>query len=155
MNIKSMLVANRGEIAIRIMRAANDLNLRTVAVFSEDDSASLHTKMADETYALNGRGVPAYLDTDEIIKAGKSPVVTPFTPAMDSWPKTQNLLKSVRKQGLYLSDRQSKFSNCLVIKAGPVLQQLRRKSPFSEVSTGRSHLTKPMHFSHHWDRMPG
>jgi len=71
MYFKNILVANRGEIAVRIMRAANDLNLRTVAVFSEDDSASLHTKMADETYALNGRSVPAYLDTNEIIKAAK------------------------------------------------------------------------------------
>jgi len=72
MNFKSVLVANRGEIAVRIIRAASDLNLRTVAVFSEDDSASLHTKMVDETYSLNGRGVPAYLDIAEIIKAAKS-----------------------------------------------------------------------------------
>ncbi|MEE8399833.1 MAG: biotin carboxylase N-terminal domain-containing protein, partial [Desulfobacterales bacterium] len=72
MSFKSVLVANRGEIAVRIIRAANDLNLRTVAVFSEDDSASLHTKMADEIYSLNGRGVPAYLDMDRIVRAAKS-----------------------------------------------------------------------------------
>ncbi|MFC1885478.1 carboxyl transferase domain-containing protein [Thermodesulfobacteriota bacterium] len=72
MSFKSVLVANRGEIAIRIIRTANDLNLRSVAVFSEDDSASLHTKTADETYMLNGRGVPAYLDIDAIIKAAES-----------------------------------------------------------------------------------
>ena len=72
MSFKGVLVANRGEIAVRIFRAANDLNLRTVAVFSEDDSASLHTKMADDAYSLNGRGVPAYLDIDEIMKAAES-----------------------------------------------------------------------------------
>ena len=72
MSFKSILVANRGEIAVRIIRAANDLNLRTVAVFSEDDSASLHAKMADETCALNGRGVHAYLDIDGVITAART-----------------------------------------------------------------------------------
>ena len=72
MKIKSLLIANRGEIAIRIIRAAKDMKLKTVAVFSEDDSASLHTKMADEVLPLKGRGVPAYLDIDEIIAAAKN-----------------------------------------------------------------------------------
>ena len=71
MSFKRVLVANRGEIAVRIIRAANDLNLGTVALHSADDSASLHTKMADETWALKGRGVPAYLDIDGIITAAQ------------------------------------------------------------------------------------
>ncbi|MCH7744449.1 MAG: ATP-grasp domain-containing protein, partial [Chloroflexi bacterium] len=65
------MIANRGEIAIRIMRAANDLDIRTVAVYSEDDSDSLHRTVADQAYALEGRGVPAYLDMDGIIEAAK------------------------------------------------------------------------------------
>ena len=69
MGFQSILVANRGEIAIRIMRAASDLDIRTVAVYSEDDSSSLHRTIADEAYALEGRGVPAYLDTAGIINA--------------------------------------------------------------------------------------
>ena len=67
MNIKSLLIANRGEIAIRIMRAAAELGIRTVAVFSEDDAQSLHTRKADDTRPLPGKGVAAYLDADAII----------------------------------------------------------------------------------------
>jgi acetyl/propionyl-CoA carboxylase alpha subunit/acetyl-CoA carboxylase carboxyltransferase component len=72
MKFDRLLVANRGEIAVRIIRAANDLNIRSVAVFSEDDSASLHLKMADDTVLLEGRGVPAYLDIDGIIQAAEN-----------------------------------------------------------------------------------
>ena len=70
MNINSLLVANRGEIAIRIIRAGAGLGLHTVAVYSEDD-ASLHTRLADEALALTGSGVPAYLDIERIIQLAK------------------------------------------------------------------------------------
>ena len=70
-NFTSLLVANRGEIAIRIIRAAADLGLRTVAVYSEDDASSLHTRVADESRPLTGRGVPAYLDVERIIQVAK------------------------------------------------------------------------------------
>ena len=71
MNINGLLVANRGEIAIRIIRAGAGLGLRTVAVYSEDDSTSLHTRVADEALPLTGSGVPAYLDIEGIIKLAK------------------------------------------------------------------------------------
>ena len=71
MSFQRILIANRGEIAIRIMRAANDLDISTVAVYSEDDTRSLHRTIADQAYALKGRGVPAYLDMDGIIEAAK------------------------------------------------------------------------------------
>ena len=69
MSCKALLIANRGEIAIRIARAAADLGIRTVAVHSMDDSASLHTRAADESFALAGSGAAAYLDIDAIIAA--------------------------------------------------------------------------------------
>jgi acetyl/propionyl-CoA carboxylase alpha subunit len=65
--LKSLLVANRGEIAIRIIRAAAELGIRTVAVFSEDDVHSLHTRKADEARALHGAGVAAYLDGEQLL----------------------------------------------------------------------------------------
>jgi acetyl/propionyl-CoA carboxylase alpha subunit/acetyl-CoA carboxylase carboxyltransferase component len=71
MGIHSLLIANRGEIAARIMRAAAELGIRTVAVFSEDDAQSLHTRKADEARSLRGKGVAAYLDIDTIIAVAK------------------------------------------------------------------------------------
>jgi acetyl/propionyl-CoA carboxylase alpha subunit len=62
-----LLVANRGEIAIRILRAAAELGIATVAVYSKDDEGSLHTGKADEAVALDGIGVAAYLDIERII----------------------------------------------------------------------------------------
>ena len=67
MSVTSLLIANRGEIAIRVVRAAAELGIRTVAVFSEDDAASLHVRKADEAYPLEGRGVAAYLDMAQLI----------------------------------------------------------------------------------------
>lgn len=69
---KSLLVANRGEIAIRVMRAAAEINLRTVAVFSEDDAHSLHTRKADEARPLRGMGAGAYLDAEQILAVAKA-----------------------------------------------------------------------------------
>ena len=54
--LTSLLVANRGEIALRVIRAAADLGLRSVAIFSEDDAGTLHTTRADEARPLRGTG---------------------------------------------------------------------------------------------------
>lgn len=68
MTVKKMLIANRGEIAIRILRAAADIGIASVAIYAEDESQSLHVAKADEAAALPGRGVPAYLDGAAILE---------------------------------------------------------------------------------------
>ena len=70
---QQVLVANRGEIAIRVMRAANEMGKRTVAVFAEEDKLSLHRFKADEAYRIGeGLGpVAAYLSIPEIIRVAK------------------------------------------------------------------------------------
>ncbi|MGY8960789.1 MAG: biotin carboxylase N-terminal domain-containing protein, partial [Alphaproteobacteria bacterium] len=65
--IKKVLIANRGEIAIRIARTAAVMGIGTVAVYAEDDAAALHTRYADEAIKLDGRGVAAYLDIAGLI----------------------------------------------------------------------------------------
>jgi acetyl/propionyl-CoA carboxylase alpha subunit/acetyl-CoA carboxylase carboxyltransferase component len=69
--LTSVLIANRGEIAIRIARAAAEHGLRAVAVYSEDDAAALHTRKADEARALRGAGPAAYLDAEQIVAAAR------------------------------------------------------------------------------------
>src|SRR5262249_22692932 len=71
MTIRKLLIANRGEIAIRIARGAAELGIRTVAVFSEDDANSLHLRRTDEARALPGQGARAYLDVDAIVAAAR------------------------------------------------------------------------------------
>ena len=69
---KKLLIANRGEIAIRIAEAAAGLGIATVGVHSEDDANSLHLKRVNEVRALNGRGAAAYLDIAGVIEAAKA-----------------------------------------------------------------------------------
>ncbi len=66
-----LLVANRGEIAVRILRAAAELGIPTVAVFPEDDVGSLHTGKAEEAVNLTGAGTAAYLDMEQIIAVAR------------------------------------------------------------------------------------
>jgi acetyl/propionyl-CoA carboxylase alpha subunit/acetyl-CoA carboxylase carboxyltransferase component len=66
-----LLVSNRGEIAIRIIRAAAELNIPTVSVAPSDDASSLHTGKADEAVTLDGTGTAAYLDIDQLIMVAR------------------------------------------------------------------------------------
>src|SRR6185312_3073941 len=68
MPIKHLLIANRGEIAIRIARSAAEAGIRAHVVFSEDDGQSDHVGKADEAHRLTGTGPAAYLDADQIFR---------------------------------------------------------------------------------------
>jgi acetyl/propionyl-CoA carboxylase alpha subunit/acetyl-CoA carboxylase carboxyltransferase component len=72
MTLTRLLVANRGEIAVRILRAAAELGIETVAVYSEDDAESLHTRRADQAIALQGTGAAAYLDIAQIVSVAQT-----------------------------------------------------------------------------------
>ncbi len=80
--IKSILVANRGEIAIRVFRAASELNIRTVAVYTFEDRYSLHRYKADEAYQIGPKDEPLkpYLDILEIIRVARENKVDAIHP---------------------------------------------------------------------------
>jgi acetyl/propionyl-CoA carboxylase alpha subunit/acetyl-CoA carboxylase carboxyltransferase component len=69
MSFERILVANRGEVAVRVLRAAAEMGLHSCAVHSEDDALSLHVRRADEVRALRGVGPAAYLDAAQIVSA--------------------------------------------------------------------------------------
>jgi acetyl/propionyl-CoA carboxylase alpha subunit/acetyl-CoA carboxylase carboxyltransferase component len=72
MSLRKLLIANRGEIAIRIARAAGEAGLAAVAIHPSDDALSLHVRAADEAYEIPGGGARAYLDIEAVIAAAKA-----------------------------------------------------------------------------------
>jgi pyruvate carboxylase len=81
-HIRSILVANRGEIAIRVMRAASELGVRTVAIYSQEDRFSLHRTKADEAYLVGRERGPieAYLDIEDVLRIAREGQVDAIHP---------------------------------------------------------------------------
>ncbi len=100
MGFKTILVANRGEIAIRIMRTAKDLGIITVAVYSEDDFESLHRTMADDSYGLEGQGILAYLDMDRIIEIAKEAEADAVHPGYGFLSENANFARKCEENGI-------------------------------------------------------
>jgi pyruvate carboxylase len=104
MQLKKLLVANRGEIPIRIFRTAHELSLHTVAVYSHEDRLSMHRQKADEAYEIGARGqytpVGAYLAGDEIIKIAVEHGVNMIHPGYGFLSENAGFARAVEKAGL-------------------------------------------------------
>ncbi len=100
--MKKLLALNRGEIAIRILRAANELGLRTVAVFSQEDRLSLHRFKADEAYLIGaGKGpVEAYLDIESAIGLALDTGVDAIHPGYGFLAENPALPRACERAGL-------------------------------------------------------
>lgn len=99
---RKILVANRGEIAIRAFRAAYELGAKTVAVYPHEDRTSLHRMKADEAYLIGEVGHPlrAYLDIDEIIRVAKHSGADAIYPGYGFLSENAELAKKAAENGL-------------------------------------------------------
>ena len=100
--IRSLLVANRGEIAIRVMRAATELGIRTVAIYSQEDRFSLHRMKADESYLVGAGRTPvdAYLDIADIVRIAQAAQVDAIHPGYGFLSENPALAEACAAAGL-------------------------------------------------------
>ena len=100
--IRRLLIANRGEIAIRVLRAANELKIATVAVYSEEDQLALHRFKADESYKIGeGLGpVKAYLAIDDIVRVAREHGCDAVHPGYGFLAENPDFAEAVRKAGV-------------------------------------------------------
>ncbi|MDY5557839.1 acetyl-CoA carboxylase subunit A [Helicobacter sp.] len=97
---KRILIANRGEIAVRIIRACNDLNIESVAIYSRADRDSMHVKMATYTYPISEDPIKGYLDPDLIIQAAKETEAEAIHPGYGFLSENALFAKKVKEAGL-------------------------------------------------------
>jgi acetyl/propionyl-CoA carboxylase alpha subunit len=98
--MKGLLIANRGEVAIRIARAAAELGLRSVAVYSQDDSRSLHIRRAEHAVPLDGVGPRAYLDAALLIAAATQANCDAIHPGYGFLSESAAFARACREAGL-------------------------------------------------------
>ncbi|KAB7624378.1 pyruvate carboxylase [Alkalilimnicola sp. S0819] len=100
--IQRLLVANRSEIAIRVMRAAAELGIRTIAIYSEEDRFALHRFKADEAYEV-GRGskpIAAYLDIDEVMRIAREAGADAIHPGYGFLSENPDLAEACAREGI-------------------------------------------------------
>ncbi|WP_167628133.1 pyruvate carboxylase [Listeria valentina] len=108
--IKKVLVANRGEIAIRVLRACTELKIKTVAIYSQEDTAAFHRYKADEAY-LVGEGkkpIDAYLDIENIIEIAKEASVDAIHPGYGFLSENIEFAKRCEEEGIIFVGPKSK-----------------------------------------------
>lgn len=97
---RKILIANRGEIAVRIIRACKDLGIESIAIYSQADSKSLHVKMADYAYKLSDDPIGGYLDIDLIIKIAKESGAEAIHPGYGFLSENANFARKVQESGI-------------------------------------------------------
>ncbi len=100
--LNKILIANRGEIAIRIFRAATELKIRTVAMYTYEDRYSLHRYKADESYQIGRDDEPLrpYIDIDQVLKLAKEQGVDAIHPGYGFISENVNLARACEEQGI-------------------------------------------------------
>ena len=99
--IKKVLVANRGEIAVRVMRSCREMGIRTVAVFSEADRTSLHVRYADEAYCVGPPpSAESYLKIETILDVAKATKADAIHPGYGFLSENATFSRRCKEEGI-------------------------------------------------------
>jgi acetyl-CoA carboxylase biotin carboxylase subunit len=139
LTINRVLIANRGEIAVRIIRACQELGIETVAVYSDADKSSLHVQLADDTIHIgSSHSTKSYLNQDVLISAAKEKKVDAIHPGYGFLAENADFCDTCRQHNLFFvgpsPDSIKRMGNKIkaihsAIEAGvPVVSDIRNKS---------------------------
>lgn len=138
--MKRLLIANRGEIAIRIARTASLMGIETVAVAPQDDRGSLHLRRVDRTHLLPGRGARAYLDIEAIVSAAVSEGCEAVHPGYGFLSENAAFADACREAGLIFVGPEAAHLALFGDKARARALAQENKVPVPEGTSGNASL---------------